>query len=190
MQGDYVIENARQKALEVFGRLAGEGGEASPELVIGADTVVVGTDGGILEKPASEAAAVTMLQGLSGTTHEVVSGVVLLVPAAGDGSVAREQAAWATSTKVHFAEASRETLTAYAATGEPLDKAGGYGIQALGAMLISGIEGDYNNVKGFPLYDFAKHLAVWLQEADGDAAASAAPPVAAAAASTPDASAQ
>lgn len=157
-QSGYVVENARQKALEVMLRLMKEEGATTPDLVIGSDTVVVGPDGAILEKPGTPEDAVVMLAGLSGKVHHVFSGVALVVPgpAHGDALVAE---AWHSVTEVHFAPATTDVLQAYVDMGESLDKAGGYGIQSAGALLVARIVGDYNNVKGFPLFDFAGHLA-------------------------------
>ncbi len=112
--------------------------------VIGADTVVVlGRE--ILGKPADPAEALAMLMCLAGRTHEVWTGV----------SVMRRQdgccRTFAVNTEVTFAEASESDLAAYVATGEPLDKAGAYGIQGQGVFLVSSITGSYSNVVGLPL---------------------------------------
>jgi septum formation protein len=129
----------RALALEKARRVAGRRAEA---LVIGADTVVV--VGGVrLGKPASEAEAIEMLRRLQGRTHEVWTGL-----AAVRGG---EQRTAAEVSKVQFARLEEAELRAYARTGEPLDKAGAYGIQGLAAQFVRRIEGDYSNVVGLPL---------------------------------------
>jgi len=120
----YVQENARQKALEVYGRLEAQG--QAPALVIGADTVVV-IDGQILEKPKSREAAVAMLQRLSGRSHEVVTGVALLYR--GQAAGAAVEQLFAERTEVEFASLPAALIEAYVESGEPMDKAGSYGIQ-------------------------------------------------------------
>ena len=120
--------------------------------IIGADTVVT-LDGTILGKPKTEDNARGMLRRLSGRTHEVLTGYCVMSLAGGD-SVCR-----AVKTQVTFKELTDEEIDRYIATGEPMDKAGAYGIQGLGGLLISGINGDYNNVVGLPvsaLYDTLK----------------------------------
>ena len=94
-------------------------------------------------KPSDEAAALEMLRRLQGRTHEVWTGVALVRGG--------EQRTAAEVTKVQFARLDEAELRAYAHTGEPLDKAGAYGIQGLAAQLVRRIEGDYSNVVGLPL---------------------------------------
>lgn len=132
---ELVRELARAKAAEV----ARDNPDA---IVIGADTVV-SVDGTVLGKPADEADAARMLSLLSGRGHEVFTGVAVIKSGAVQSFTER--------TAVHFRELSTEEIAAYVATGEPLDKAGAYGIQGLGSLFISGIEGDYFNVMGLPL---------------------------------------
>ncbi len=128
---DYVERLAREKALSVPGRL-----------VLGADTTVVIRDE-VLEKPADEADALRMLKKLQGRTHQVVTSVAL---------VADETIHQATDvTNVVFRRLSDEFLGAYVATGEPMDKAGAYGIQGYGAALVERVEGDFFCVMGLPL---------------------------------------
>ena len=129
----------RALALEKARRVAARRPEA---LVIGADTVVVAR-GVRLGKPSDEAAALEMLRRLQGRTHEVWTGVALVRGG--------EQRTAAEVTKVQFARLDEAELRAYARTGEPLDKAGAYGIQGLAAQLVRRIEGDYSNVVGLPL---------------------------------------
>ena len=99
-------------------------------------------DGEILGKPKDEEDAVRMLRELSGKTHEVYTGVTLFQDAPLSFSVC---------TRVTFYELSEENIRDYLVSGEPMDKAGAYGIQGLGARLVERIEGDYNNVVGLPL---------------------------------------
>lgn len=110
--------------------------------VIAADTVVV-INGKILGKPADSNEAVAMLQELSGKVHKVLTGVAV----AYRGKLAQEVC----ETKVVFRDLTLQEIEAYTATGEPLDKAGAYGIQGKGAVLIEKIDGCYNNVVGLPL---------------------------------------
>lgn len=116
-------------------------------VVIGADTVVV-RDGEIINKPADAAEAVAMLSRLQGRAHQVITGVAVLDVR--DGAVVRRDVRHA-ETEVRMRPVSDAELRAYAATGEPLDKAGGYGIQGRAAAFVEGIAGDYFNVVGLPL---------------------------------------
>jgi septum formation protein len=118
-------------------------------LVIGGDTVVV-HDGEVLVKPLDESDARAMLERLSGRTHEVVSGVAVAGPHGAVSAVSR--------TRVHMRAYDAPTAAAYVATGEPMDKAGGYGIQGMGAALVAGIDGDYYTVVGFPVGAFLELL--------------------------------
>lgn len=141
----YVQENARQKALEVYGKLSAEEKRA-PSLVIGADTVVV-LDDQILEKPSDEAAAIEMLSSLSGREHEVCTGVALLYAPQDDGGTDPHVVLFVETTTVCFAELSAGAVKAYVDTGEPFDKAGGYGYQSKAAGFVQGIKGCYWNVR-------------------------------------------
>lgn len=114
-------------------------------LVIGADTVVVHR-GRMLGKPRDAAAAAKMLRELQGEEHTVFTGVaVVAVP---EGKAVAAHAA----TRVYFAPLSEAEIGAYVATGEPLDKAGGYAAQGRGALFIRRLEGCYFNVVGLPLH--------------------------------------
>lgn len=119
-------------------------------LVLGADTLVE-VDGRVLGKPAGEGEAAAMLRLLSGRGHRVHTGLAL---------VRGERAETACqTTRVFFRSLAEEEISAYVQSGEPLDKAGGYGIQGLGALLVESIEGDYFNVVGLPLNCLAGLLA-------------------------------
>lgn len=130
---------------------------AEDALIIAADTVVV-LDGRVLGKPADAAEAAAMLTALSGRSHEVYTGLTLLETETGHRAVTHE------ITSVRFRELAPAEIAAYVATGEPLDKAGAYGIQEYGATLVCAIAGDYFNVVGLPLY----RLSLMLKDFDLD----------------------
>ncbi len=117
--------------------------------VIGADTVVV-LDGKVLGKPHSEEEAVQMLRELSGNTHEVYTGVCII-----KGDRVHK---FYECTGVTFQTLEDELITQYVASKEPMDKAGSYGIQGKGSVLVKGIEGDYFNVVGFPVSRFYREI--------------------------------
>ena len=119
------------------------------DLVIAADTVV-SLDGAVLGKPRDEEAAFAMLCALSGREHLVYPGVT--VEQGARVLTAHEE------TAVRFRPLSPGEIRAYIATGEPMDKAGAYGIQGLGALLVEGIVGDYFNVMGLPVFRLGRML--------------------------------
>lgn len=134
---DYVLRMAREKAHAVW--------SASPDAascVLAADTTVVAGDE-ILGKPRDRLDAVGTLARLSGRVHQVMTGICLLGEAGEDAEVV--------TTDVEFVSLDHATCEAYVATDEPWDKAGGYGIQGIGAALVKGIQGSYSNVVGLPL---------------------------------------
>lgn len=133
---DAVKMLALQKATEIYS-------EYKDETIIAADTVV-SVGGELLGKPHSEAEAAAMLRRLSGRRHSVFTGVCIIYP---DGATD----CFAEETQVEFYPLSDEEISAYVATGEPMDKAGAYGIQGRGALLVKGISGDYYNVMGLPV---------------------------------------
>lgn len=116
-------------------------------IVIGADTIVV-SDGSILGKPKDEADAVRMIRSLQGRSHKVYTGVAILDY---DDEGKRKSVVHAVETEVFVNPMSDEEIREYAATGEPLDKAGAYGIQGQFAVYIERIDGDYYNVVGLPV---------------------------------------
>ena len=133
--GDYAQRLAREKMLAAFAR--------HPEdAVLGADTVVVVNEH-LLEKPTDANDAARMLRLLSGRTHQVITGVCLAAP--GFERVEAE------TTQVTFSELAEEEIAAYIATGEPMDKAGAYGIQGIASRWATAIQGDYFNVVGLPV---------------------------------------
>jgi septum formation protein len=111
--------------------------------VLAADTTVV-LDGAILGKPADDAAARDMLGRLGGRAHQVLTGVAVI-------DAHGELHDTVVSTQVRFRRLDAREIAAYVASGEPADKAGGYGIQGLGGALVAGIDGSYSNVVGLPL---------------------------------------
>lgn len=119
-------------------------------LIIAADTVVA-LDGAVLGKPRDEADAFAMLSALSGREHRVYTGVSVL---RGDRAVTEHE-----ETAVCFRALAPGEIWGYIATGEPMDKAGAYGIQGIGALLVSGIRGDYCNVVGLPVFRLGRMLA-------------------------------
>jgi septum formation protein len=155
----YVQENARIKAREVWDQLVA-GGDV-PHLVIGGDTVVA-HDGAILEKPKDRQHAVDMLNSLSGKSHTVFSGVALIFCRPGSGEVVEET--FCEETGVTFAPLSAPLIEAYVDSGEPMDKAGAYGIQSAGGQFVSGITGCFYNVMGFPMHAFCVRLSAAIEQ--------------------------
>ena len=119
-------------------------------LIIAADTVVA-LDGAVLGKPRDEADAFAMLSALSGREHCVYTGVTVL---RGDRADTQHE-----ETAVAFRELAPAEIRGYIATGEPMDKAGAYGIQGVGALLVRGIRGDYCSVVGLPVFRLGRMLA-------------------------------
>ena len=122
---------------------------AEDEIVITADTMVF-LDEARLGKPADEAEALRMLTALQGRHHTVCTGVTVRQ---GDRSLTETE-----TTEVYFRPATREELLGYIATGEPMDKAGAYGIQGKGSLLVEKINGDYFNVMGLPVMRLSRML--------------------------------
>ncbi|HJB57733.1 MAG TPA: septum formation inhibitor Maf [Candidatus Flavonifractor intestinipullorum] len=131
-----VCRLSQRKARAVREQVGDEG------LIIAADTVVA-LDGAVLGKPADELAAFKMLSTLSGVRHQVYTGLTVL--RGGEEHTEYEV------TDVSFRELTQGEIEDYIRTGEPMDKAGAYGIQGYGALFISGIQGDYYNVMGLPV---------------------------------------
>lgn len=155
--GALVQELSRQKAEDIWEQLSGADqeqisdemrepnldGKRQPELlVIGADTVVC-CEGKILGKPHSREAAAEMLAALQGRSHEVYTGVTLYSQS--------EAVTFFECTQVEFYPMTEAEISDYIDSKEPMDKAGAYGIQGLGARFVKGIRGDYNNVVGLPV---------------------------------------
>jgi septum formation protein len=137
---EYTLRNARSKGLSIA--------EKSPDsIVISADTIVVHNDE-ILEKPTDEIHARDILKKLSGKTHQVITGFGLSHMGKNTFLFDSELS------KVTFRNLSQKDISAYINTGEPFDKAGGYGAQGMGSLLIKRIEGCFYNVVGLPLAKF------------------------------------
>jgi septum formation protein len=111
-------------------------------LVVGSDTIVV-IDGDVLGKPKDREQAVEMLMRLSGRDHEVCTGIAVAMDGRVESGLER--------VRVRFRALDRGACEAYVATGEPMDKAGAYGIQGFGSAIVEGIEGDYFAVMGLPV---------------------------------------
>ncbi len=144
---EVVEELSCQKAIFTAKALEKETGYVSENcIVIGADTIV-SYEGRILGKPASKEEAVRMLSMLQGNTHQVYTGVTVLVKEQDDW----KQHTFFECTDVIFYPVTEEEIIAYVDSGDPMDKAGAYGIQGSWGAYVKGIRGDYNNVVGLPL---------------------------------------
>lgn len=129
------------------------------EVVVAADTIVV-CEGRVLGKPHSEEEAVSMLRLLSGRDHQVMTGVTV--------TCADRCKTFTEVTDIHFRELSDKEIHAYVATGEPMDKAGAYGIQGGAALFCSHMVGDYYNVMGLPVCRLGQLLREMAPELMGD----------------------
>ncbi|CAO1636228.1 unnamed protein product [Sympodiomycopsis kandeliae] len=152
---EYPVETGSRKALEVYERLMKENPEDPPDLVIAADTVVIKGDE-IMEKPLDPVDHARMIAELNDGECEVVTGVSIIHPILQQPGY--QLRSLSERTKVFFAPSPSEVLTAYVESGEGSDRAGGFAIQGLGSLLIRGVEGDFNNVVGFPLFSFCAFL--------------------------------
>ncbi|TAM59692.1 septum formation protein Maf [bacterium] len=139
---ELATHHAREKARNVAGTLDGHA-----PLIVAADTVV-DVDGRLFGKPASRGEAAVMLRTLSGRTHRVHTGYCL--------HDARGERCGCVSSDVTFVTLREEQIQSYIATGEPMDKAGAYGIQGRGALLVDRIDGDFYAVMGLPLATLAR----------------------------------
>lgn len=144
LPNNYVKKLAMAKAMDVADNY-------SQEWIIGADTIVL-LNNKILGKPDSRAHARKMLQGLSGKTHQVLTGYAILCKAK------QHQFAGIAITDVHFKTLSKNEIEWYIHTKEPFDKAGAYAIQGLGTFLVKKINGSYTNVVGLPVCEVIEHL--------------------------------
>ena len=141
-----VMELSEIKAEDIYNRLSQEEKELST--VIGADTVVA-FEAQVMGKPQSSSEAIEMLSRLQNNTHQVYTGVTLIFRK-GPGKVP-SKISFFEKTDVTMYPISSDEIAAYVNTGEPMDKAGAYGIQGRGAAFIKEIHGDYNNVVGLPI---------------------------------------
>lgn len=150
---EYVLQTATQKAMTVYATEIDNTTRGEPAMVLAADTVVVSNLGQLLEKPHSEAEHIAMLKNLRNTgVHKVYTAVVAMAPlqSARDPGYALESTV--EETTVRFGkDISDEMIMAYVRTREGADKAGGYGIQGIGAILVDRIDGSFDNVVGLPL---------------------------------------
>ena len=154
---DYVVRTARDKAQRGLEYLANSGPDRfAPRPVLAADTtVILGND--ILGKPASLNEARTMLSRLSGVEHEVRSAVALAEP----GRLLETVSV----TTVRFASLTPSEIDAYCATGDPMDKAGAYGIQGLAGLFVERICGSHTGVMGLPVYETGRLLKRFMEGA-------------------------
>jgi septum formation protein len=176
---EYPVATATHKAVEVYEKLVEADPENPPDLVIGADTVVLSHAGQsftsqaaystlpdisqeLIEKPRDKDDNLRMLMDLNGGVCEVVTGVSLVYPVL--SSPGYEIKSIDERTLVYFSDNSKTILKAYAESGEGLDAAGGWQIQGSGGLLVRKIEGDYNNVVGFPAASFIHFLQLLIDE--------------------------
>jgi septum formation protein len=140
---ELTVHHARLKAIDVAVH------HDVDDIVIGADTIVV-LDGKVFGKPVDAADAKSMLTSLSGRSHQVITGI----------AVVQGYEVWTdfTETQVQFVPLTEDEIERYIGTGEPLDKAGAYAIQGIGALFVDHISGCYTNVVGLPLNTLAKLL--------------------------------
>jgi len=177
---EYPVSTATHKAVEVYERLVRENPEDGPDLVIGADTVVLThaqpstsnvsysvlpeINQELLEKPTSKQDNLRMLLDLNGGVCEVVTGVTVVYPilhAPGYDMKSIDE-----RTLVYFADNPKHLIEAYVNSGEGLDCAGGFNVATNGSLLTRKIEGDYHNVVGFPAASFFKLLDLMVEEDD------------------------
>lgn len=133
---------APKEAVEYLSKIKAQPFENGIDTIIGADTVVA-VNGTILGKPENEEDAFNMLKMLSGKEHSVFTGVTVIKP--------EKSTTFSVCTKVKFFDLTDDEIRKYISTGEPMDKAGAYGIQGYGALLVEKIDGDYFNVVGLPV---------------------------------------
>lgn len=158
---DYTRTLAKKKAKALAMNLSQDSSTKST-LVLGSDTIV-DLDDLILEKPADAESARIMLRKLSGVWHRVHTGVAIYHVEAGTGTV-RLMSSFTDTAKVKFAVLSEADIDAYIETGEPMDKAGSYGIQGIGGQLVERIEGDFFTVMGLPMHLFSRELSRAITE--------------------------
>lgn len=142
-----VLENAMRKA-----KLACSKVPEDTDIVIAADTLVA-LENQILSKPSTREEAIAGLQNLSGKTHRVLTGLVVMSRKNGERKTVVES-------RVRFRNLNLDEITQYVDTGEPFDKAGGYGIQGLASLFVENVEGSYPNVMGLPVETLLKELSI------------------------------
>ncbi|KAL4785869.1 inosine triphosphate pyrophosphatase-like protein [Aspergillus varians] len=168
---EYVVATATQKAQDVYAREILNEEKGEPALILAADTIVVEPkSGAILEKPRSEAHHIAMLKGLRDAgTHKVFTAIVAMAPLASarDPGYAIETAVEETVVKFD-GEVTDDLILAYVKTREGVDKAGGYGLQGLGSILVERIEGSADNVIGLPLRTTLRVIEKVMAKADDE----------------------
>ena len=147
---DLVLRLARAKARAVAGGLAPTDGRESHAVVVGADTVVVSPDGDVFGKPTGRSDFLAMFRALSGRRHQVLTGVAVIAGARCGIALAKAS--------VTLRDVPEAEMAAYWATGEPRDKAGGYGLQGVGAIFVRSIDGSPSAVIGLPLDELERLL--------------------------------
>lgn len=167
---EYVLGTASQKALSVYEQEVRDEKKTEPGIIIAADTVVVDNSGQILEKPRSEVQHISMLKSLRDTgVHRVFTAVACIAPRASarDPGYVIERG-WEETLVKFDPEITDELLLAYVRTREGADKAGGYGIQGTGAVLVEKIDGSFDNVVGLPLRTTLKLVEKVVAKADDE----------------------
>lgn len=168
---EYVLATATKKAQSVYRREIVNEEKGEPALILAADTIVVDTSTGtILEKPRSEAQHLAMLKALrDARDHKVYTAIAVMVPLASARQPGYALETAVEETSVRFdKDVTDELITAYVRTREGADKAGGYGMQGLGSILIERIEGSYDNVIGLPLRTTLRLIEKVMSKADDD----------------------
>lgn len=168
---EYVLGTATKKAQAVYAQEVDNEEKGEPALILAADTVVVDTaTGSILEKPRSEAHHVTMLRALrDARDHKVYTALVAMAPLASARQPGYALETMVEETAVRFdGSVSDDLILAYVRTREGADKAGGYGLQGLGSILVEKIEGSYDNVIGLPLKATLNIIEAVMKKADDE----------------------
>ncbi|KAF2758801.1 Maf-domain-containing protein [Pseudovirgaria hyperparasitica] len=172
---EYVLQTAIEKCNSVYAKEMDNTELGEPALVIAADTVVVSMTGRIMEKPRSEQDHINMLKSLrdSGThgidkgTHKVLTAVVVMRPLESLRDPGYRQQTFVEETTVKFDdEVTDDLILAYVRTREGADKAGGYGIQGIGTVLVESIEGSFDNVVGLPVRRTLKYIESVMRSED------------------------
>lgn len=168
---EYVLGTATKKAQAVYAQEIDNEAKGEPALILAADTVVVDTSSGsILEKPTSEAHHFAMLRALrDAREHKVYTALVAMAPLASARQPGYAMESMVEETAVRFdGDVTDELIMAYVRTREGADKAGGYGLQGLGSILVEKIEGSYDNVVGLPLKATLKLIEAVMAKADDE----------------------
>jgi septum formation protein len=152
---EYPLATSREKSKDILGQI---GCVSKPTVLVTCDTIVLLDKQHIIEKPNDAEHARDLLRSLSGTEHQVVTGVVVTLRFR-DTDFCEEFKA---VTSVLFQDLSDDVIAAYVDSGEPFNKAGGYGIQGIGELLVDQVKGSFSNVVGIPLHDVTKVIASLL----------------------------